>query len=358
MPGFGSIVDQDKPARRLSNILQKGKIPHALLFTGIEGIGKRAAAFNFAMALNCLETDRSKGQIPGSQADLYSENPFLWACGNCNVCKKIESYNHPDVISIQPVKDRIRIGQIRELGHTLAMKPYKARTRVVVLSDAHALNPEAGNALLKVLEEPPDRTILILTAHHLHDLLPTIVSRCQHIRFNPVDAGHIEAYLVDQHGIAPQDASLLAGMAKGSLKKAVSLAKNGWLLKRKWILNVLTTGGDDQKFAERIRTFLAFSEILAQSKGETAESLEILKTWFRDMLVLPYSPGRIINKDIEEVLKHFLAKLRVEDILKGYNAIHSAQQKIETNANPRLTLDVMMIELAELNHEKNCRDQI
>ena len=82
----------------------------------------------------------------------------------------------------------------------LAMKPYEARYRVVIISDAHALNPEAGNSLLKVLEEPPDRTILVLTAYHLHDLLPTIASRCQHIRFNPISHDVLTDVLVNQGG--------------------------------------------------------------------------------------------------------------------------------------------------------------
>ena len=187
MPGFESIIGQDRPIRILTTFLQNGTVPHALLFTGIEGVGKQSAAVTFAMACNCTGD--------------FSENKFEWRdnrtaddhstadprhitnpCGNCKPCRKIESKNHPDIIRIKPSGVFIKIDQIRALCQTLAMKPYEAGIRVVLISDAQAMNPAAGNALLKVLEEPPTGTILILVANHTADLLPTIVSRCRHIR--------------------------------------------------------------------------------------------------------------------------------------------------------------------------------
>ncbi|MBW2248732.1 MAG: hypothetical protein JRF62_16445, partial [Deltaproteobacteria bacterium] len=161
-------MGQEQPIRLLTTLLQNGTIPHALLFIGIEGVGKRTAAMALAMACNCKAIKpehfsermkiRSDGNIPSDQIKTISP------CGRCNSCRKIESGNHPDIIVLNPSGPFIRIGQIRELCGTLAMKPYEARLRVVIISDAQTMNLSAGNALLKLLEEPPDRTILILTA--------------------------------------------------------------------------------------------------------------------------------------------------------------------------------------------------
>jgi len=193
--GFESIIGQDRPIRILTAFLHKGTIPHALLFTGIEGVGKERAAVALAMAFNCAE-NRSGSDAAGvdlRRSDHADANrPFtIKPCGICKSCRKIDSDNHPDIIRLKPSGPFIKIDQIRALCQTLAMKPYEAGMRVVIISEAQAMNPAAGNALLKMLEEPPARTILILVAAHPSDLLPTIVSRCQHIRFNPDHDGSI-----------------------------------------------------------------------------------------------------------------------------------------------------------------------
>ena len=139
MPGFGSIIDQKQPIQILTTLIKKGTIPHALLFTGIEGVGKLAAAMTFAMACNCttqLYNQKKSEDISGP-------------CDQCRSCKKIRSGNHPDIIHIKPSGHYIKIAQIRSLCQTLAMKPYEARLRVVIISDSQAMNPQAGNALLK-----------------------------------------------------------------------------------------------------------------------------------------------------------------------------------------------------------------
>ena len=358
MPRFESIVGQEKPVRLLSNIIQKGKIPHALLFTGIEGVGKREAANVFAMACNCLAATFPNQTFSDQGIDHEREARPPSPCGVCKSCRKIISGNHPDVISIQPEKAHIRIGQIRDLCHMLAMKPYEARYRVVIISDAHTLNPGAGNALLKVLEEPPDRTVLVLTAYHLHDLLPTIASRCQHIRFNPISHDALTNVLVTKEGISAREADLLATLAKGSLTGALSLVTSGWIEQRAWILRMIAKEPDGQSPLNRVTTLLAFSEKLAQEKDRLENALEILKIWFRDLMIYQLSPDMIVNKDLSHTLKRLSEETAMNDLLSAYEAIQSAQEKINGNANPRLTLDVMMMKLTEFDHEKSRRHPI
>jgi DNA polymerase III subunit delta' len=358
VPGFESIVGQEKPVRLLSNIIQKGKIPHALLFTGIEGVGKKEAANVFAMACNCLAETFPNQTLSDQGIDREREARPPSPCGVCKSCRKIISGNHPDVISIQPEKAHIRIGKIRDLCHMLAMKPYEARCRVVIISDAHTLNPGAGNALLKVLEEPPDRTVLVLTAHHLHDLLPTIASRCQHIRFNPISHDVLTNVLVAKEGISAREADLLATLAKGSLTGALSLVASGWIEQRAWILRMIGKEPAGRSPLDRVTTLLAFSEKLAQEKDRIENALEILKIWFRDLMIYQLSPDMIVNKDLSHTLKRLSEETAMDDLISAYDAVQSAQEKINGNANLRLTLDVMMMKLTEFDHEKSRRHPI
>jgi DNA polymerase-3 subunit delta' len=225
VPGFESIIEQDLPVRLLNTFLQNGTIPHALLFTGIEGVGKESTALAFAMACNCAGED-SKPTRPESDIP----------CGNCKSCRKIEAGNHPDIIRVKPSGPFIKINQVRSLCQTLAMKPYEARRRVVIITEAQAMNPAAGNALLKMLEEPPLRTILILVATHTSDLLPTIVSRCQQIRFKPISNQHLESVLVERHGLDPGDAIIITTMAGGSLSRALHMHRTHWVNRRNWLI--------------------------------------------------------------------------------------------------------------------------
>ena len=349
--GFESIFGQEQPIRLLTTLLQNGTIPHALLFIGIEGVGKKTAAMALAMACNCMavkpthHSERMKTRSDGNMP--YDRTTTTNPCGCCKSCRKIESGNHPDIILLKPSGSYIKIGQIRDLCSTLAMKPYEARCRVVIISDAQAMNPSAGNALLKVLEEPPDRTILILTALQTSDLLPTIVSRCQHIRFNPVSRKNIESFLIQRHGANPDEAKIIAIMASGSLSKAVSIItspnKINWINRRIWLINEV-----ESLPVSSIRSRMAFAEKLSKSKDILAESLEVIKFWFRDLVVCKYYPENIINSDLNHRIQRASRKLNVISLISKIDDIESAQKNIQANTNLRLTLEILIMRLAKV----------
>ena len=329
--GFESIIDQHKPIRLLTAFLQKGTTPHALLFTGIEGVGKRMTALTFAMACNCMNAKQ------GTQHQDTASNP----CLHCRSCRKIKSGSHPDIIFIKPSGPFIRINQIRSLCHTLGMKPYEARQRVVIISEAQAMNPEAGNALLKVLEEPPERTLLILTALQTSDLLPTIVSRCQLIRFNPISPKNIAGFLVGKKGLAPSDAMILATLANGSLSKAILMDQADWIKRRNWLIDEV-----EALPSRSVGPRLAFAERLAKNKDVLADSLEVIKLWLRDLVIYHYDPAKIINRDLVDKIQSASQRMRVESILSKLDAILSAQKNMSANSNLRLTLEVLTFRLA------------
>ena len=350
IPGFRSILGQDQPIRLLSTLLRNGSIPHALLFIGMEGVGKRNAAMIFAMACNCKsdvwETfeKRSNIRTKDDRADVrqIDETP----CGVCISCRKIASGHHPDIILIAPSGPLIKIGQIRDLCRTLAMMPYEARLRVAVITDAQTMNPAASNALLKVLEEPPDRTMLILTATQTSDLLPTIVSRCQQIRFNPISRKNIEMLLIEEHDMRPDDAEIISIMADGSLAKALSMMRSmprtNWIKRRMWLINEVAAIVD-----KPIASRMAFAEKLSKEKTLLSDSLEVMKSWFRDLIVCRYHPEKLINYDLKDKIQHVSKMTRVESLISYIDDIQSVQRNIHANINLRLSLEVLMMRLAK-----------
>ncbi|UCD32566.1 MAG: DNA polymerase III subunit delta' [Desulfobacterales bacterium] len=342
-------MGQDQPIRLLTTLLRNETTPHALLFIGMEGVGKQSTAITFAKACNCKshEPERfSEAAYPHSRSerkDIRREEAT--PCGYCRPCRKISSGHHPDIILVSPSGPFIKIGQIRDLIRTLAMKPYEARLRVVVIADAQAMNPSASNALLKVLEEPPDRTILILTATQTSDLLPTIVSRCQQIRFNPIAKKSIEIVLVDDHGVRPGDAQIISIMANGSLSKALSMTtsmpRTNWVRRRNWLINEVAA-----IYHKPIASHLAFAEKLSKEKTLLFDSLEVMKTWFRDLIVYRYHPDKMINLDLQDKIQKASNKMRADSLISYIDNIQSVQNNIHANTNLRLSLEVLIMRLA------------
>jgi len=345
--GFESIIDQNRPIRILTAFLQKGTVPHALLFTGIEGVGKEHAAVVLAMACNCTQNregldaqrvDIHPPDFPGSQRTFATQ-----PCGSCKSCCKIKSGHHPDIVRLKPSGPIIKIDQIRTLCRTLAMKPYEADMRVAIISDAQAMNPAAANALLKVLEEPPARTILVLIAAHTSDLLPTIVSRCQHIRFNPISKKNLETLLVQEHGIDAGDAIIIAAMAAGSLSSALRMYQTNWIQRRYWLINELNSVS-----AGSMNRLLAFGDQLAKNKDDLPQTLEVLKSWLRDLVIAKTHPERIANHDLAAMLQQTSQKMSLTSLFAKFETIQCAQNSIQTGTNLRLAMESMVLKLSQV----------
>jgi len=337
--GFETIKGQDLPVRLLQLFLRTARIPHALLFTGIEGVGKRTTARLFARALNC-----SGISISAAGNDSGDVRP----CDHCRSCRQIQAGGHPDIIEVTPRKGMLRIDQIRDVISVLALKPFGAAHRVVIIAEAQTLNPEAGNALLKILEEPPAGTILILTAPQGTDLLPTIASRCRHIRFNPLCVDDLAALLMRQQELGPEQAQTLAEVADGSYTKALRLAESRWSEHRDQLVRA---AGLDRPAALKQRSAtlaLAFAVGLTLQKERTNGDLEILKTWIRDLSVWNYRPRHIVNRDRGTTLQTMRANLRDEQLALLWEAVEKAQKAVAGNSNLRLTLDVMALHMADV----------
>ena len=262
------------------------------------------------------------------------------SCGVCAACRKIQSGTHPDVHWIEPAGAAIKIAQIRELAERVALKPYEAKYRAIIMVAAHKMNPSAANALLKLLEEPPERTLFILTAPQPGDLLPTVASRCQQIRFNPVSRNTLRRVLTSQHNVPEKEAGIIAALAGGSIKRATEMAQSDWMARRNWLIKQLMALS-----LKSVNRLLALAEMLARDRDGLQEGLDMMQTWLRDLLVFQYDREKMMNADLISLIPGDEAGWRPDAIITKMKAIETARRKIEANANPRLTCEALLIQI-------------
>jgi len=353
-PDLDLLKDQKLARRLMGAFLASGRLPHALLFSGIGGSGKKAAAVAFAMACNCRAAEAKEMRASGKA--LWNGLP----CGDCAPCRKILSGNHPDILVVDAGGNTIKIERIRRLCQDLSLKPYEGDRRIAVILDAPRMTPEAANALLKVLEEPPPETLLILTAAQRSDLLPTLASRCHPVNFHPLPEGRIAAILERRCGISADAAATLAAMAHGSLSRALALADSPadaaeWQHRREVVFSAAGLDHPDARISQPLTVALVFAERLSLEKAGIPETLEILQSLLRDTMVLHWRSGHVFNKDLIEKLQYASQHIHPDVLLAQMTAVQHAERDLTANVNPRLVLEKLMIELRDACDEKDRR---
>jgi DNA polymerase-3 subunit delta' len=334
--GFDLIRGQQQAIGLLTTLLRKGHIPHALVFTGIDGIGKQTTARAFAMACNCEDP-----QPFSASSSETSPAARINACGQCRSCRRILSDNHPDILHLRPSGNMIRIAVIRDLIQQLTIKPFEQGNRVVIIAGSDTMNMEASNALLKILEEPPENTLLILTAQQTADLLPTIASRCQQIRFSPLPRDVLIGLLTADDALTMEEARAAAALAEGSYTHALKMVQAGWIPRRDWLANELSRLDGRSTTAK-----LALAEKLADGKKLLPDTLAWLMTWYRDLIVFPFQPEQIVNSDLCHQVRAEAAKTSPQALIDRMKAVQRARQHLAANANPRLTMEDLVLQLA------------
>lgn len=319
---FDHIIGQHRVIRLLRQALIQGHLPHALLFTGMDGIGKRLMAVTLAKALNCQD---------GTPGDC---------CNRCRSCRKAASGNHPDISIIESEGPFIKIEQIRALQQRLRFRPLEGRCRVNILCNAQQMKAEAANALLKVLEEPPPENLIILTAFETTGLLPTIVSRCLHLRFQPLTGEEIASYLRQVHGEAPERADAAARLAGGSLSRALDLLDEQQLVRRRCLLETLGT-----LHRMQATELLGATKAWISQGADLGQDLEWVKTWTRDLLVhhlqAAGSEG-FLNSDCAEEVKAAAPRFRPDQLLDLFDFLCLLQEGLRYNINKRLTVEAFL----------------
>jgi DNA polymerase-3 subunit delta' len=240
---WGSLRGHDRVVVELKRAAASGRLPHALLFVGPEGVGKRLAATRLAMALLC---------------DRHGEDE-LEACGTCFSCKQIVAGSHPDVLMVAKPEEKheLPIDAIRKLVGDLGLRPTRGSRRVAIVDDADDLSPEAANAFLKTLEEPPPGAVLVLVGTAPDLQLDTIRSRCRVVRFDPLPTGVLASVLMERGLIADRaEADRLAALGEGSVGRALALADPELVEFRRKMLDEVSRGFDPPGLSRRVETFV------------------------------------------------------------------------------------------------------
>jgi DNA polymerase III subunit delta' len=324
------MIGHDWAIQLLSDHIAKGRLRQAYLFTGPHGIGKRTLALRFFQGINCLAPP-APGQF----------------CSTCSACKRINQMQHPDLDILQAEQEggTLKVDQIRLFQRTLSLTPYEARTRMALLLRFEEANPSASNALLKTLEEPSPQVILVLTAVSPESLLPTIVSRCEVLRLAPAPLSAVRDYLHKHKGLQAEMASLLAHLSAGRVGYACSMHEdpNKLAQRQAWLddLFQLMNSGRVSRFS--------YAESLSKDKDQARQVLQLWLTYWRDiMLRVTGASAALINGDREEEIEALSGKLDVITASDTVKALERTIIHIENNVNPRVALEVLLLDLPVL----------
>jgi len=316
---FDAIRGQDHAVGVLRRSLAANRVAHAYLFVGIDGCGKMLAAWSLAEAIFC-----GSGQ----------------PCGACPACRKMAARNHPDLHLLEPEKGVIKIDRIREVQKELSLRPVEAPKKVCIVSQADRMNLAAANAFLKTLEEPPGSALLILLSDTPTALLPTILSRCQRLGFNPLSL-EIVAELLTARGTPAEQALSAASLAGGSMARGTAILQEGFLTRRKEIVEQVI-GLTPRDFA----LLTATAERLGHERDQAREVVEVLTLFFRDVMLCRHGAGPLINADLPELVTRMAGSLSTRGILERLEVLIRAGQSLLGNVNPRLTLEALFMALA------------
>jgi len=342
---FESLIGNDRVKKVLKRMLSSGRLPGAMLFVGEEGIGKKLFALEVARALNCRTPIDNEG------------------CGSCPACKRIARLNyprssdpddwipmiwtdHPDVGMVVAPRRVLRVVQMRQIEKEANFRPMEGKARVFIIDEAETLNDSSANALLKVLEEPPSTSHLILITSRPSMLLPTILSRCQAIRFSPLMPSEIESYLVSNESADPASARLRARAAAGSISRALSGDLDTFTSQRRAMIAVLEALVVTNSVAQLLRSSEQLNE--AQYKDEFEERLNVLEGLIRDawMLSLGSKREQLVNEDLFQDLESISRKIDPAKAAAWILEIEDLREQLIVNINRKAATDALFVTMA------------
>jgi DNA polymerase-3 subunit delta' len=329
-----------------------------LIFSGIDGVGKRRAAVAVAQALNCLAPAR--GQAETGQAGISRRTPApaaelpLDACGTCSACRRIERGTHPDVILLEPdEKLSIKVDPVREVLARAGYRPFEGRRRAVIVDPADLLEFSAQNALLKALEEPPPATVFILVTSRPDTLLPTVRSRCPQLRFGRLAPAEIADALIARHGFGEPEARALAAVVDGSLGRALQAEAGDFVEVRSAAYGVLRDAASAPDPRGRMQSAQALgrkrpSAVSAgNERDDLAVHLRALGSLLREIVVLSARGHEraLANLDLKASLEHLAGSYGRERALRAFTAVDRALGALERNASPKIVIDWLALQV-------------
>lgn len=356
--GFNSFLGNPKQVQAVRDMLAQKRVPGSMLFTGPEGVGKKTLATMLAKALNCERPGAAGNDFCGECSRCRKADEFL-AAGAADLARRreikdahrrVDALVYFDLQLVEPLTRYILIEQVRQLRATAYNQPFNLPQRVFIVDQAHTIHWQAADLLLKVLEEPPATTTLILVCPRPFELRPTIRSRCITFQFSPVEDALIERILREERGLSQTQLPLAMRVADGSVARAKALDLAAYLRRRKPWVDFLTaiarppgrppTPGDWKVLFDTTKS-------LTDGAAPTEETLQIGSILFRDLLqaLLNEKSPAITNVDLASRLTAWARLLGFEGIEKLEAGIESIYRQQTRNVNPRLSFDALAAEI-------------
>ena len=319
---FTAIFGQDKAVSLMTRAIESGRLAHAYLFSGPDGVGKTTFALAMASLLLC------RNPIAGKACDL------------CPSCRKFRTGNHPDLLRLKPDGATIKIDQIRSLKQALTYRPFESRLRIVLLEEIQSIRREAANSLLKLLEEPPPNNLLVLIGN-TDDTLDTLVSRCQHVPFTALsDAITTSIIRTKKPELSTKDAQALAALADGCPGQALTLNAETVLPFYHQLVAALLAERKNQ--ADKIEIALKFAMELAQYRDGLDTLFNLLRLFFKNtMKTVMALPDSAFAPELARARERWnLAQLSAK-----MAAIDLMEQALARNCNRSLAGEVLLLAL-------------
>ena len=322
---FSRIEGHDRPIAILKRAIANGTLAHAYLFSGPEGTGKKLTALTLAAAIHCRQAEADGG------------------CGVCPSCRKIAALSHPDVHLLSADGDEIKIDQVRQVQSELVLKPFEAVKKYLIVDEAERMNTAAANAFLKTLEEPPGDALIVLITALPQSLLPTIRSRCQEIRFQPLSRSRMAHALVERQGISEEDAWFLAALAQGSMGRGLAMDLEQEKAARREVLS-LWAGLSRMGLAE----VLSQAEAFAKDKDRLERMIGIGIEWLRDTLVLKESGDErlLVNNADRELCRAWAEQGATGRMLADLDLFIASRGMLERRVSAQLIAENLFMNLA------------
>ncbi|MGE5329359.1 MAG: DNA polymerase III subunit delta' [Deltaproteobacteria bacterium] len=333
---FNDFVGQEKIKSTLKDIIQSGKLSHAYMFEGADGMGKSTLARIFAQAALCRNFEKAP-------------------CGECSSCTKLSNSNHPDFYTISPKGLSIGVDEVRKLQENIIIKPIESEKKVYIIEQADKMTEQAQNCLLKTLEEPPGDSLLILCVQSTANMLKTIKSRCVSLKFDIYKDEEIKAVL-RMHDIDNEESLELASVfSQGILSKAFLVVSEEFMRVREEIICFLSN-----LHGSRIEDLLKTASYLDSKKEFIQHIFDIISSWYRDLAVYKVcgNDRLLINLDKKDIILKNIKNYSERDIVQIIKKVEESRRDIRRNVNLPIVIDNMLIGFWEVVNDKSCRSAV
>ena len=334
MAKFSEIIGQQQIREQLQNAVAEDRVSHAYILYGESRSGKEFIAKTFAQALLC--------ESPEHDADGKIE-----PCCACHSCKQAQSLNHPDIIYVKHEKPTtIGVDDVREgIIETVPIKPYSSRYKIYIMEEAQLLTPQAQNALLKTIEEPPEYVVFLLLTNSTDVLLPTILSRCVMLEMKPVRDDEMREYLIRELQVPESRAEICIAFARGNVGRAKALASSEDFDKIRAGALALLKNIRDMDTADIMESLKNIREF----GFDINDYLDIMAVWYRDILLFKatHDMNHLIFRDELQSIQKVAQYSDYEGIEEVIKALETAKSRLSSNVSYELTMELLLLTIKE-----------